>query len=486
MLLSLKRKAQRAAAGQDDRAAASQASARMVEGLAHQAADVGRYGAEVHAVVEDVSAQCKRNAAQMRSLAGEIDAVVGVHRRDREHRRQRAGSDARRARSGRARGRRRVGGDRTLGQVSGAAQEITQIALQTRLVAFNATVEAKRAGEAGLGFAVVAEAVKELATKVGQSSTLIMTTVEQLDRRIAELAAEITNRSAGRATVRSRRRWRRPNAAWPHIAAAAQGNLNACRSAAERGVRSSPVRTDMARALETARDAPTIPEIAESLIELTARSGCQTEDTPYIACTLEAAARIGDCSERGTQRRDHRDDLFDEQYRRCRDRSPAVHDPVHAFTDRVLPRIRGPLLRLSTKVVYLSRSIATAICRRTTEVLQTAGRRPGVERGQLPQSPHLRRSHRSGGAGTERQFLLQIYRRDMGGGEFAMMKDLSAPIVVARAALGRASAGLHLLMPDPPRQLAASASPDVVRRIRLQAASIRRDASEGMPEPERP
>ncbi len=27
-------------------------------------------------------------------------------------------------------------------------------------------------------------------------------------------------------------------------------------------------------------------------------------------------------------------------------------------------------------------------------------------------------------------FLLQVYRRDMGGGKFVMMKDLSAPIIV--------------------------------------------------------
>ncbi len=37
-------------------------------------------------------------------------------------------------------------------------------------------------------------------------------------------------------------------------------------------------------------------------------------------------------------------------------------------------------------------------------------------------------------------FLLQVYRRDMGGGEFRMMKDLSAPIRVK----GRHWGGLRL------------------------------------------
>src|SRR3954465_358144 len=81
----------------------------------------------------------------------------------------------------------------SLRDVAGAAADITQIALQTRLVAFNATVEAKRAGEAGAGFAVVAEAVKDLASKVEQSSKLIMHTVTQLDARIDDLAASITS-----------------------------------------------------------------------------------------------------------------------------------------------------------------------------------------------------------------------------------------------------------------------------------------------------
>ena len=70
----------------------------------------------------------------------------------------------------------------TLREVAQAAESITQIALQTRLVAFNASVEAKRAGEAGRGFGVVADAVKDLAGKVESSSKEIMRTVGVLDR----------------------------------------------------------------------------------------------------------------------------------------------------------------------------------------------------------------------------------------------------------------------------------------------------------------
>jgi hypothetical protein len=52
-------------------------------------------------------------------------------------------------------------------------------------------------------------------------------------------------------------------------------------------------------------------------------------------------------------------------------------------------------------------------------------------------------------------FLLQVYRRDMGGGQSALMKDLSAPITDGRAALGRAAAGLSSAMSIAQKKTAA-------------------------------
>lgn len=73
----------------------------------------------------------------------------------------------------------------SIGDVIGA---IKAIAEQTNLLALNATIEAARAGEAGKGFAVVADEVKKLATETANKTI-------QIDERVGKI------QSAIRATV---------------------------------------------------------------------------------------------------------------------------------------------------------------------------------------------------------------------------------------------------------------------------------------------
>lgn len=418
----------------------------LVRSLAQPVSTLGRDAAEVRGALEDTQKVVVAQREAMQALGHELQLVQqaqqGIARATAES--IEAVAQARQALQNIGT---EVGGIvQTLRQVSDAASEITRIALQTRLVAFNASVEAKRAGEAGRGFGVVADAVKDLAAQVEQSSKSIMGTVGALDARIDSFSRELS--SEGRQAHEQssiHAAFGTVHADVQRIAQAADQSQQTTAALAERA---AELGGDVALALKHLESAFACSDrflrLSEDLIERIASSGVRVDDALYIEGAQQAAQEIGQLLETAVmQGRISLQDLFDEHYQPV----PGSHPQQHLarfceLADQLFPQVQERLLKLSDKVVY-----GIAVDRNgyvsTHNRQYCQPQRPGDVVWNTAHSRYRRIfNDRTGlaSARNERPFLLQTYRRDMGGGRFVLLKEASAPIWVQ----GRHWGGLRL------------------------------------------
>ena len=78
-------------------------------------------------------------------------------------------------------------------EISKVTEQLTQIASSTTMLALNASIEAARAGQAGAGFAVVAEKVQQLAEDSNQCSSQVVGVVKGMQARIEETTQQLAD-----------------------------------------------------------------------------------------------------------------------------------------------------------------------------------------------------------------------------------------------------------------------------------------------------
>ncbi|WP_448172526.1 methyl-accepting chemotaxis protein [Rhizobacter fulvus] len=415
-----------------------------IRSISRQASTIGRESAEVRGLIDDTTKASERGVVAVASLTTQVKDINAAQ----------AGiggvSTAGLAAVDRVRvAVEGVGNEvgavvTTLRDVARAAESISQIALQTRLVAFNASVEAKRAGDAGRGFGVVADAVKDLAGKVEFSSKEIMRTVGELDKRIAALSREIRVDPKRAERGEFHTALADVQGAVASIIEAAERSRAICSGLDQQMASIAAEMGQTGRSLGAAmKRSETFLDVSEHLIELVAECGIETEDTPFIRAAIDAAARIAARLEEALANGQIRAAaLFDEAYQAI----PGTNPPQHttgfvALADRLFPDVQEGVLALDPKVVFC---IAVD---RNGYVATHNLKYNQPQRGDLAwdsANSRYRRifSDRTGlaSARNERPFLLQTYRRDMGGGQFIVMKEAAAPIRVA----GRHWGGLRL------------------------------------------
>lgn len=343
-----------------------------------------------------------------------------------------------------------------LADIGDIAKQINAIAERTHILALNARIEAARSGEAGKGFTVIADNVRQLADQSIDAAGTIDTTLARLGTKLGALAehgdearehAEAARSATGSISGLLDTFGAAMGGVEEQVSAIADVVTGSGRQVEQflsglsglvSGVESS------SRELAAARPrVHTLLDVSEALIGGIASMGAATPDTPFIDAVQQAAAQIAALFEQGVASGAVRiEDLFDQDYRPVAGSDPVQHTTrFTAFTDRVLPAVQEPLLALDERVTF-----AAAVDR--NGYLPTHNRKFSHPQTGDPvwNTANCRNRRvfddRTGlaAARNTKPFLLQTYRRDMGGGTFALMKDVSAPIVVR----GRHWGGLRL------------------------------------------
>jgi methyl-accepting chemotaxis protein len=337
----------------------------------------------------------------------------------------------------------------TIAAVRNAGAEIQRFAYDTQLLAVNARIEAAHAGTAGAGFAVIADGVERLADNIRKATAANQTHMEALTRTLAALIAQARSnaeiaQSAKEKSEHSKQTVTRFHALVETIRRLMQTIDTMAQSVEHNSDSYAALRDELAALtdavaaggayLERAHGkAESILGISEEFILFVAESGIKNADSAIIDLARNTAAKVGAIFERALASGEiDLAGLFDENYRAIPNTDPQqVMTRFTTLTDVKLRQLQEDLLKFDPRITF-----AAAVDRNgylpTHNLVYSKPQGPDPVWNAANCRNRRIFDDRTGLAAgrNQRPFLLQTYRRDMGGGAFVMMKDVSAPILV--------------------------------------------------------
>lgn len=334
----------------------------------------------------------------------------------------------------------------TLKAVKTNNAQIAAISMQVNTLAINAKIEAARAGDAGRGFAVVAEAINELSQKTKAAAAQITTNIETLTEWIAQLRVEAEGVAQTAATLIEH-----SNGTDSSLTRMEQSVSDTKEQAGRIGAQTDKVRAvieafapdlrGIGRSIATTTSGieeahgrvQRLIDQSETIVQSSAALGGMTDDAPFITYARDRAAAIGAAMDQAiSEGRISEMGLFDQTYVPIPGTMPQqVRTAYVDLLDQILPPLQEPALDFDPKVVFCAAVDVNGYLPTHNRTFSQTPRDDVVWN-----TAHCRnrrifddRVGLKAGRSTA-PFLLQVYRRDMGGGAFKMMKDLSAPIMV--------------------------------------------------------
>lgn len=336
-----------------------------------------------------------------------------------------------------------------LKEVYGFSESIQGIATETQMLAINAGIMAAHAGEAGRGFAVVAESVRQLAGQTEQVSRDIISRLRNLSASVEVLQRQ-NRTNAEKASAAAERTstidsdLRKFHVFGENVAAMTteisgisepvERANTICGNVLDRVTELDRTAQENARKLaDTSEKFDQLVSFSEDMVLLVEESGIETADTPVIqACIAMAEETARLFEEAVASGRISMAQLFDENYRAVEGTNPQqVLTAFTAFTDKVMPPIQEAFLDVDPRVVFCAAVDRNGYLPTHNNKYSHAQTDDPVWNAANCRNRRIFDDRTGLSAGRNRKrFLLQTYRRDMGGGTYQLMKDLSSPIFI--------------------------------------------------------